>query len=194
MVVASPNLFSTSPRFSGLRLTADEFLRLAPDGHKYELIDGVVILSPSPTFGHQDVRGFIETQVRSHVEPKRLGWIVSEVDVRLSTKVVYRPDLIFVSVEQHATRPRVVDFAPRLVVEVLSPSNAQTDIVTKRDDYERAGVLEYWIVDPTTGSVRVHALERGLFVVSDAGGDSLPSVAIAGFTLDLRRLRELAGE
>lgn len=194
MVVAIPSTFAASPRYAGLRLSAEEYLALPDDGHRYELIDGVVILSPGPSFGHQDIRGHIEMQIRAYCEPRKLGWVASEVDIRLGPRLVYRPDLVFVSVEQSPKRPRAIDFAPRLVVEVLSPSNAVTDLSTKRDDYETAGVLEYWIVNPVSGDVRVHRLERGRYVVTEAAGAALESTAIPGFTLDLNGVRERAGE
>jgi Uma2 family endonuclease len=193
-VVALPNTFLASPKYSGLRLSAEEFLALPDDGHRYELIDGVVISSPGPLFGHQDVRGEVERQLRNFCANRNIGWIASEVDIRLRSRLVYRTDLVFVDIRQSATRPRVVETPPALVVEVLSPSNAATDLKTKRDDYEKASVLEYWIINPMTGSILALRLKRGRYVETEATGDALPSVAIPGFALDLRKVREHAGE
>jgi Uma2 family endonuclease len=189
LVIAVRHPAPGTPRYTGLRMSADDYLALPDDGFRYELIDGVVVMTPSPDFDHQDVRGEIEYQLRAYVRKSRCGWVGSEVDVRMSAKVVYRPDLLFIGRKDHPRRPKRIDFAPDLVVEVLSPSTTAFDLETKRNDYEKKGVLEYWIVDPQDGSVRFLRLERGRYVEVKAVRDRFASKAVPGFKLDLKAVR-----
>jgi Uma2 family endonuclease len=175
-------------------MTADEYLALPDDGHRYELIDGVVVMSPSPLPEHQDVRSLIERRLGDHVEQHRLGVVLSEVDVRMGVDLVYRPDLIFLA-EGRFKRPlRRVDIAPDLVVEILSPSTAAFDLKTKREDYQRAGVREYWIVDVRAAAFEFLRLHRGTLVETAPSADRLESLAVPGFTLDLKTLRRKCAE
>ncbi len=168
---------------------ADEYLSLADDGLRYELIDGVIVTTPSPDFDHQDVRGEIEFQLRAHVRKTKCGWVGSETDVRLSSRLVYRPDLLFINGDDHPRRPKRIDFAPDLVVEVLSPSTTAFDRETKRADYERKGVLGYWIVDSQDGAVTFLRLKRGRYVETKPVRGRFASEAVPGFKLDPKAVR-----
>lgn len=139
---------------------ADEYLSLPDDGDRYGLIDGVVVMTPSPDFDHQDVGGEIEHQLRARVRKARCGRVGSEVDVRLSARLVHRPDLLFINGKDHPRRPKRVDFAPDLMVKALSPSTTAFDLETNRADYKQKGVPERWIIDPQDGSTKFLRLER----------------------------------
>lgn len=184
MVIARAT-FGRSPRYAGLRMTADEYLALEDDGFRYELIDGVVVMSPSPTPEHQDIRGEIEYQLRHHARQTHAGVVLSEVDVRLDTRLVYRPDLVFIRSDRVHKPLKRIDVAPDLVVEVLSPGTEVLDQKTKRDDYERFGVAEYWLVDNEHRSVKFLRLLRGRFIEVNASHGRFVSEAVPGFELDL---------
>lgn len=183
-----------TPRYAGLRMGADDYLALPDDGFRYELVHGVVVMTPSPEFDHQDVRGEIEYQLRAHVHRTRCGWVGSEVDVRLSARLVYRPDLLFINGKSHPRRPKRIDFPPDLVVEVLSPSTTAFDLETKRTDYEGKGVLEYWIVDPKDGAITFFRLERGRYLEVKPVRGKFASKAVPGFRLDLKPVRAASEE
>ncbi len=189
MVVALTPFEQPAPLYNGLRMTADEYLALEDDGFRYELIDGVVVTTPSPTLEHQDVRGEIEWQLRTFVRKNRLGWVISEVDVKLGESLVYRPDLIFLSGSRLSRLPKRITIAPDLAVEVLSPSSIALDQKTKLADYQRAGVIEYWIVDPTSGSIMFLRLGRLGYTHETHSRDTFESTAVPGFTLDLAAIR-----
>jgi Uma2 family endonuclease len=189
MVVAKFPVSPSEPRYAGLRMTAADYLALEPDGFRYELIDGLVVMSPSPTPEHQDVRGEIEYQLRAHERLRRTGWVLSELDVRLSDKLVYRPDLVYVRAERLSRRPRRIDSAPALVVEVLSPGTSSLDQTTKMADYARAGVTEYWIVDTARAQIRFLRLDGGTYAEVAPEGDRFRSVAVPGFVLDVAAVR-----
>lgn len=181
-------------RYHGLRATADEFFALPEDGARYELIDGVIVMSPSPTPSHQAVAGEIHRQLANHVAATRRGRVLYETDVVLSfddgaRRLVYRPEIIYFSEgRRHLIRDRVRG-APDLVVEVISESSRALDTGTKRVDYERAGVREYWIVDPAEDRFTFYRLTEGRFVSVPLEGERWRSEVAAGFELDVTRVR-----
>lgn len=195
MAAIAPVADSTRGAYRGLRLTAEEYFSIPDDGARYELVDGVVVVSPSPEPNHQYVSGQLFRKLADFVEARRLGVVLYETDVLLSEgptggDVVLRPEFLFVRVErQNEVRKRVVG-APDLVVEVVSPDSRRMDTRTKYDDYQRAGVQEYWLIDPERDEMRFYRLEAGRFVEAPISGDKFASTAVPGFTLDLAWVRE----
>ncbi len=188
-----------APRYAGLRMTADEYLALPPDGERYELVEGVVVMSPSPVLRHQAVSGEIFGQLHAFLRTNPVGFAFFEVDVRLGRGVggrdlVFRPDLIFVRRERFGVLPAYVTGAPDLVVEVVSPGYRRYDRETKRTEYERHGVGEYWLIDPEEATIDLWRLEAGRFVDVAADGDTVASRAVPGFVLDLGPVRALFPE
>jgi Uma2 family endonuclease len=116
------------------------------------------------------------------------------LDVVLSYFDVVEPDLLYVSNETAARviTPQNVKGAPDLVVEIASPSTGKRDQTVKKRLYERAGVAEYWIIDPDKGIVRVYRSVDGQFnrpiELSRAAADTLSTPLLPGFTLALARL------
>jgi len=178
-------------KYRGLRMTADEYLELPDDGHRYELIDGVICMSPSPSLPHQRIATEIASQIGQHVANTRSGAVVIEVDVRLSDDIVYRPDVIYLSNEKLAQCGRRVTVPPDVIIEVVSPESGAYDRQTKLGDYERSGVSEYWIVDPIAKSFEFHRLRGGKYESAPVDGVSFASEAIQGFSLDMARLKSL---
>lgn len=182
--------------YHGLRMTAEEYFQLGETHQRYELIDGVVCMSPSPTRVHQDVMMEIAHQLRTYVISHAKGKVYSEIDVRLGKgpdgrDLVYRPDVVFIT-NEHAERcGDPIDGAPALAVEVVSPSSRRFDKETKKGDYERCGVSEYWIVDPQTDELIFYCLEDGKYVQQPVSGQDYASRVIEGFTLDLQAVRGL---
>lgn len=199
MIETEMHATTESACYHGLRMTADEFFALPEDGAWYELIDGVVVMSPSPTPVHQDVAMEIAFQLRSHLRSSPVGKVLMETDIHLGQgptgkDVVYRPDIVFYSNERLAGLSRRLVGPPDLVVEVISPSSRLLDWRTKRDDFERCGVREYWIIDPQTRTFTFLALDRGRFIEFLPEGDTLTSRAIAGFRLELGKVTEIMAQ
>ena len=173
-----------------------------PEDCRYELLDGVAyLMAPAPTLEHQDVAGEIYFQLRWALEGKPCRAFIAPVDVRLPKAdeaderidTVVQPDVLVVCDEAKLDR-RGVRGAPDLVVEVLSPATASHDQLLKRRVYERAGVLEYWLVHPADRVLTVYRLVDGQFGKPDVHellGQTpvgvLPGVAIAWDEL-VRRL------
>jgi len=117
--------------------------------------------SPAPRLSHQRILGQLHVILYTHVVQSNLGWVFfAPTDVKIREDTVYQPDL-FVVLREHADRLREthLEGAPDLVIEVLLPSTAQLDLWVKRHDYERAGVQEYWVVDPDTRTVEQYVRE-----------------------------------
>jgi Uma2 family endonuclease len=169
-------------------MTADEYLALGETPERYELIDGVVVMSPSPTPSHSEIINEIVYQLKAFARGPDAPRVFADTDLRLAPNLVYRPDLAAYLAAHLPLHPTALSTPPDLAVEVLSPSNRGLDLVTKRRDYDRFGVGEYWIIDPEAGHIR--ALQRQApgapFAEMLVTGPQLASTAIPGFVLELQ--------
>ncbi len=175
----------------GRRMTAEEFLALPESTERYELIDGVVIMSPSASFWHQRIVTEIVRQISAYLESHPIGVVVTDVDVRIAEDVVYRPDILFLTNSKAERVTTAVTETPDLLVEIVSPSSRALDVQTKRGDYEAAGVREYWVIDPRKNALVFLVLESGRYRETSAAGESYTSAVLPGFKPDLARLRQL---
>ena len=137
------------------RWTRDMVLALPDDGNRYELFDGELLVTPAPSWLHQRmVRAFYD-RLAPYVRDHNLGEVLlSPADVPLDSEQVAQPD-VFV-IPPSAVRPPAswTDLPnPILVLEVLSPSTARYDKVTKRRAFQRAGIPEYWVADADARAV-----------------------------------------
>src|SRR5829696_1477299 len=162
-------------------LTYDDLRDMPADGQRYEIIDGELIVTAAPTMGHQRVVGRLYRLLDDYARQVQGGEVAfAPFDVRLGHFDAVEPDLVFLS----AARPRVpndensIDYAPDLVVEVVSPSSRRVDRVRKMALYARSGVSEYWTADP---------MERTLVVNLLQGKEYIPIAAIPMAGSSLRR-------
>jgi Uma2 family endonuclease len=171
------------------RMTAAEFFRDAPEDRKAELIDGVMIIPSPPLVIHERMQNFLFRLLADFVEVKQLGEVFgSRTAVELELFYAPEPDILFVSKDRlYIIGEKGIRGAPDFVIEILSASTAQNDRGAKFRAYERAGVREYWLIDPygPTGT-EFYQLEEGRFRphAPDAEG-SLSSVTVLGFWIDL---------
>jgi Uma2 family endonuclease len=177
------------PQYAGLPMTAEEYFRLPDDGYRYEIVQGVMALSPSPSPKHQRVLVQIVTQIQSFLELHAVGNVYAELDIKLEERLVYRPDIVFIRAERVLENWERVRTAPDLVVEILSPESRRYDRETKRDDYERCGVREYWMVDPDDETFTFLRLEAGKYVEVAPEGEHFHSQTVPGFALDIAAVR-----
>ncbi len=139
-------------------------------------------MSPSPTPSHSEIINEIVYQLKAYGRSEIPIRVFTDTDLRLAENLVFRPDLAAYRADRLPRPMPILDLPPDLVVDVLSLSNRALDLVTKRRDYDRFGVGEYWIIDPDTGHIR--ALQRsapgavGAFAESRVTGASLASAAI----------------
>ena len=137
--------------------TVEEFFAArdaAPRGERWELVDGMVLVTPSPNAHHQRVAFQLAIRLEAYVRGQGVGEIfVAPLDVRLEPSLVMQPDVLLAPKGSlHSYRGGAISHVS-LAVEVLSPSSAKHDRVTKRPRYQRNGVEEYWIVDPDAETI-----------------------------------------
>jgi Uma2 family endonuclease len=129
--------------------TPDDVRALPDDGNKYECIDGVLLVTPTPRPVHQYAVDELGLRLRPYVRAQRLGDVIPlAADLQLSADALTQPDLFVLSGNPRRDIRQWADVkGALLVVEVLSPSTARYDRGLKRTFYQRAPVDEYWIVD-----------------------------------------------
>ena len=130
-------------------LTIEELLALPDDGRRHELLDGIHVVTPSPALRHQRaVRHFLRQLERLLGDRENLELLTSPADVRFGATTLVQPDMFGVRQDPSKPSQQWTDLAvPVLVIEILSPGTAAWDRGQKREIYQRAGVLSYWIVD-----------------------------------------------
>ncbi|MBB5325036.1 Uma2 family endonuclease [Anoxybacillus tepidamans] len=137
-------------------LTYAEYLALEEDV-RYEMIDGQIYnMSPAPTTRHQAVQRELLTEFNIYLRGKPCSVFGAPIDVCLTdedhdvTKIKewVEPDLVVVC-DQNKIRDKRIVGAPDLVIEIISKLTVKKDKVIKFNRYQRAGVKEYWIVDPS---------------------------------------------
>ncbi len=178
------------------KLTYEDYCK-TPDDQRWELLNGELIMAPSPNTVHQRTAFRLGRLLADFVEGMDLGDVfIAPLDVILSEVNVVQPDLLFISnARHHILTDANVQGAPDLVVEILSPSTASRDWRTKLDLYAEYGVQEYWVVDPDAQRVWVMARTEGSLVeVAHYGpSDTLTSPILQGFTANLSEVFEARG-
>ena len=172
------------------RITATEFMALPESNLPIELINGEVIMSPTPTDEHQVIAGELYSILKSLIPHGKLR--IAPLTVYLDNANAVQPDLFWVSAENSTCQLRG-DYwhgAPDLVVEILSPSTARCDRTTKFELYEQVRVREYWLIEPATQSLEIWVLDGDEFqwhgVFRSATRPTSP--VLGGQTIDLQAI------
>ncbi|MDX1522979.1 MAG: Uma2 family endonuclease [Anaerolineae bacterium] len=167
--------------------TYADYRDLPDDGYIYEVIDGELYMTPAPNIGHQQISRNLEYLIWQFVKTQNLGEVLyAPCDVVLPGGTPVQPDILFVKQARLTIiTEQAVEGAPDLIIEILSPSNSNFDRVDKYALYERAGVPEFWIVDPDKKTIEVFALQEGNFTQIDAAqaGGSVASKMLPGFSV-----------
>lgn len=170
-------------------MTYDEYSLLPDDGKRYQVIEGELTVSPSPNFRHQDTVWNLGQRMRVYAKEHELGVVVgAPMDVILEPNTIVQPDLLFIRHENMEIIGDVIEGAPDLCIEVLSPSTGLHDRYTKKAVYARCGVPEYWIVDPAREMVSVFERDGDTYVVrvEATGDDVVASGVLTGFQIAAR--------
>lgn len=164
------------------------------DNTRYELYDGQPVALASPSDVHQSISMALSVQLGSYLMGKKCNVYAAPFDVRLfeeegespeNVDTVLQPDLMVVC-DQNKIDRHGVHGVPDLVIEILSPGTAQYDRLVKFNLYQRAGVREYWIVDPAARVVSVYTLKDGYYRAAAYGADSSVRVGVLDdCTIDL---------
>jgi Uma2 family endonuclease len=142
--------------------TIMEVFKMLPEGTLAELINGQIYMSPTPTNLHQRISRKLVIALSYFIESNDLGEVFyAPLDIYFDkTSNAVQPDIIFIS-RDNASQPEdkiPYEGVPDLLIEILSPSNNKHDLVTKKTLYEKFGVKEYWIIDPSSKESIVYQL------------------------------------
>ena len=164
---------------------------------RYELVDGELLVSPSPSRRHQRIVLQLALRLATYVNRFRLGeLVIGPVAVRLEPESYFEPDLCVVPpVETKRPRAAAAIAELSLAVEVLSPGSIRHDRITKRKYYQRNAVPEYWIVDGDTEAFEVWRPDEGRPDVHDERLTWQPTGAPEALVVDVREFfAEVADE
>lgn len=155
----------------------EDFLAWLDEDTFAEWVDGEIVEMPPVRDEHQFILGFLYRLIMMVVEERRLGAVyLAPFKMRLPRRPSGRePDLFFLSAA-HADRatPTYVNGPADLVVEIVSPESVGRDYHEKRAEYEAAGILEYWIVDPMREEARFLQLDdEGAYREAEVGTDGI---------------------
>lgn len=156
--------------------TVDDLDLLPDDGLQYELLDGVLLVTPAPVWHHQRAVGNLYLVLR---EACLAGYevLLSPFDWRPDRSTSLQPDLLVVRTADAVGDD--IGSAMVLAVEVLSPSTRRKDQVWKRTRYEEGGVGSYWIIDPREPSLDALDLVDGTYVsAAHVAGDALARLTL----------------
>jgi Uma2 family endonuclease len=164
-------------------LTVADLEAFPDDGHRYELLDGVLVVTPAPGFSHQMMvmqlsRRLDETApAELAVLPAPFAIHPDAADGRPESEqsTELQPDVLVA--ELAAFTPKDLPGAPLLAVEVLSPSTQLFDRNLKKAAYERMGARHFWLIDPRVPELQAYALdaEGGYRLVAQVRGDEVYS-------------------
>jgi len=164
----------------GSPLTYDDLQGMPDDGHRYELVDGVLLVTPAPGTIHQTC--VVSLVALLHAARDRdHSVLVAPYDYRVRSTTVLQPDLLVA--RRADLGERMLERVPLLVVEVHSPSTRLADLGTKRLAYESAGVPCYWMVDPDQPRLTVLSLSDGRYVEEASVAGDQPYEASYPFTM-----------
>ena len=178
-------------------LTYDDYCQIPDDGNRYEVIDGVLYMSPSPIVRHQRVLVNLTFFLEKWNRNTKAGQLyVAPMDVVLSEQNIVQPDILFISNERLAIiGEKNIQGAPDLLIEILSEGNRRHDEIQKRDLYESFGVQEYWIVDPVLETIKVYRLNNSTYTRpvewSLEADDVATSPLLPGFEERLKKVFEV---
>jgi Uma2 family endonuclease len=133
-------------------LTVEQYAALdEPEGLRYELSEGELIVTPSASAFHNDLRDEFNSRMRNFVKAHKLGRVLSETDLKLVGEVVRRPDVAFIQ----APRLEGIDVdqsplpvAPDLAIEIVSKNDRADDLLLKVSQYLQAGAKAVWLLYP----------------------------------------------
>lgn len=181
-------------------ITYEQYLNLPEVMQRYEILDGEMIMSPAPTSEHQWIVLKLAMLLSAFISERSLGVVlIAPVDVIIRREPLRtrQPDVLYLSAERTGVRGRaelrtmpVLEIAPDLIVDVLSPGDTRREMEGKLEDYRQIGVREAWLVSPEAETIEVVRLTpEGIVTVNIFGNDgTLHSEVLEGFTLRLREV------
>lgn len=187
-----PEIFAGEDRpLPGRPLTYEEFLEWA-DGSFAEWVDGEVVYTSPVSVSHTQISIFLSTLLKFYVEAHDSGDVfVAPFQMKLSRLRRGRePDIMFVAQENlRHLRQNYFDGPADLAVEIISPESVQRDREDKFNEYQSAGVREYWLLDPVSQQAEFYVLQNGQYERAQPDAANIyRSTVLAGFWIDVNWL------
>lgn len=174
------------------KYTYEDYLK-TPEDKRYELINGELLMTPSPVPQHQRISGRLEFMLRRFITERNLGEVFdAPCDVYLDGENVVQPDILFISRDKLGIiGEKNIQGAPDLVIEIISENSVYRDMVQKKKLYARFGVKEYWIVIPDEKEIEVYILKDNTYQLCQTYGkaDTIESpFALKGLKIVLKEI------
>jgi Uma2 family endonuclease len=169
------------------RWTYADYCRIPPDLKRHEILDGRHYVTPPPGSEHQAVNLRLAAELLWAVEKTGRGRVfAAPFAVHLAPGTVVEPDIVVVHQKSRGLiGPTKLTGVPDLLVEILSPSRRSYDRRVKRARYERAGVREFWLVDPVRHEIEQLVLRDRRYHLAGVATASIRLRILRGVTIDL---------
>ncbi len=175
------------------QMTAAEFFELPEQTQPTELINGELIMSPTPIPKHQNIMGNTYTVIRQISKTVGGKVFAAPLEVYLDERVIPQLDVMWIAPDSKCLidEKRLIG-PPDLVVEIFSPGSVLYDRSDKFDIYQRYGIREYWMIDPTEEYIEVYQLINGQFVRQDiyGTGKQFNSPVLGDASIDVNKIFE----
>ena len=165
----------------------EEYLALETN-RLVEYTDGYVEILPMPTQSHQLIVAYLYAALLSFVNQAGLGRVLfAPFRIQLWPGKYREPDIVFMSAAHEERRGEQFWRGADLVMEIISPNDRERDEVVKKEEYARAGIAEYWLVDPQNKEITVFCLQEGSYATHGVfqPGQSADSLLLSGFTVEV---------
>jgi len=174
--------------------TYPEALRVFPANLKVkvEILNNKLIIVASPSSIHQRISNKLSNKLTNFVEDDNLGEIFcAPMDTKFDDDNVEQPDIMFIAITRFdIIEENVINGAPDLVIEIISPANKKQEMIEKQALYERKGVKEYWTIHPKKRAIKVETLENNTFEIFSEGRQEgvIQSKLLEGFEIKIEDL------
>ena len=167
---------SRLPINRGVAKTLDDYMAL-PEGARIEMIDGTFYDMGCPSNVHQRIAVIISSLFENYIDSNKGKCLTftspSDVQLDCDDKTVVQPDVYVVCDRDKINKDRTVG-APDLIIEILSPNNWHMDMIRKKNKYEKAGVKEYWIINPVEKEIYVYNFKKSSDFTTYTFNDEIP--------------------
>jgi Uma2 family endonuclease len=176
-------------------LTYEDYVKLTPpDNGNFELLNGQIYFMASPKPSHQEISSLLNTYLGIFIITHKLGKLfAAPMDVVFTEHDTFQPDLLFITQERlNIIGENKIEGSPDLVVEILSPSNDNSEMSYKKHIYEITGVKEYWLINVEKQTLTLYKqVDNELRWQRDVQkNEILTSEIIKGFELELNKIFE----
>ena len=181
------------PLYQDKKVTFEEYQQLKYDGFQYEIIEGVMKVTPAPFDKHQAIIGEVYVLIHNFLKQTLKGIIrLNPRDVKFDDNLIYQPDILYIAKERlNINKRNYVDGAPDFIIEVLSKGTLTFDAGKKFNDYEKYGVKEYWIINPDNLIMsEFYYLVDKKYESFDSENNTVKSKVLEGFEVDLIELEK----